>query len=74
MLLVNKLVVGEWHLDTEDADEAFLASLVIVVLDDVDNAVPDGVGDVHTYALTHKGVATLLIYHGTLLVHHVVVF
>ena len=47
--------------------------MIVVVVDDVDGAVPDDVGDIHTDTLTHQGVATLLVDHGTLLVHHIIV-
>ena len=63
---------GAFH--GEHLDEGFLASLVVVLLDNVADAVPEDIGDVHADALTHQGVAALLIDHGALLVHHVVVF
>ena len=54
--------------------ELLLATLIVArVLDDVYNAVPDDVGDIHTDTLTHKGVAALLVDYCTLLVHHIIV-
>ena len=72
-LLVEELLVGERHLHGEDMQEFLLASLVVVVLDDVDHTVPHDIGNIHADALTHQGVAALLVDDGTLLVHHVVV-
>ncbi len=45
-----------------------------MVFDYVHDSIPDYVGYVHANALTHKGVAALVIHHSTLLVHHVVIF
>ena len=38
------------------------------------HAVPDGVGDIHSDAFSHQGVATLAVNHGTLFVHHIIIF
>ena len=54
--------------------ELFLATLIVArVLDDVNNAIPDDVGNIHADTLTHQGVAALLVDNGTLLVHHIIV-
>ena len=68
-----KLHGSEWNLHGQDLEEVLLGALVVVVVDDIEHAVPDDVGDVHTDTLAHQGVAALLVDHGTLLVHHVVV-
>ena len=68
-----KLLGSEWNLHGRDLEEVLLGALVVVVVDDIEHAVPDDVGDVHTDTLAHQGVAALLVDHGTLLVHHVVV-
>ena len=53
--------------------ELLLATLVVVILDDIHHAVPHHIRDIHTDALTHEGVTAFLIDDGTLLVHHVIV-
>ena len=74
VVLVDEFVAGEGTLHSEYLDELLLAALVVVLFDDVDHTVPDGVRDVHADALAHQGVTTLRIDYGTLLVHHVIVF
>ena len=73
MVLVDELVASKGTLHSEYLDELLLAALVVVLFDDVDHTVPDGVRDIHTDALTHQGVTALRIDYGTLLVHHIVV-
>ena len=73
-LRADEFFFGEGALHGEDLNECLFATFVIVGLYDVYNAVPDNVGDVHAYAFAHQGVASFLVNHGTLLVHHVVVF
>ena len=74
MRLVDVIVAGERHLHRQHVEELFFTTLIVAgVLDDVDHTVPDDVGDIHSDAFTHKGVAALLVDDGTLLVHHVVV-
>ena len=68
------LVLRKRHFHGHDLDKAFLATLIVVILDDVHATVPNHIGDVHPDTLPHQGVATLLINHRTLFVHHVVVF
>ena len=70
----QELFVGERNLHSKDVEELLLAALVIVLLDDVDHAVPHHVRDIHADALTHQGMAALLVYNGALLVHHVIIF
>ena len=72
--LIDELIVGEWCLHRQDVQEFLFASLIIVVLDDVDHAVPDDVGNIHTDTLSHQGMTTLLVDNSTLLVHHIVIF
>ena len=74
VVAVDELFFGERTFHGEHLEELFAAALIVVALDDVDHAVPDHVGDVHADALAHQGVAALLVDHGALLVHHVVVF
>ena len=71
---VNELMLIEWALHCQHLQALLLASLVVVAVDDSYHTVPYHVGDIHSDTLTHECVATLLIYYGTLLVHHVVVF
>ena len=71
---VDKLFFAKRTLHGKYLEEVFFATFVIVSLDDVDNTVPNGVGDVHSDAFAQQGVASFLVNHGTLLVHHVVVF
>ena len=73
VVLVDELFAGEGTLHGEYLDELLLAAFIIVLLDDVDHAVPDGVRDVHADALTHQGVTAFRVDHGALLVHDVVV-
>ena len=70
----DELLFVERALHSEDFEELFAASDIVVFLDDVDHAVPDDVGDVHADAFADEGVAALLVDHGALLVFHVVVF
>ena len=53
--------------------ELLLASLIIIVLDDVDHTVPNDIGDIHTNTLSHQGMTALLIDNSTLLVHHIII-
>ena len=71
---IDEFFFGEGAFHREYLNERLFATFVIVGLYDVDNAVPDNVGDVHADAFAHHGVASFLVNHGTLLVHHVVVF
>ena len=63
----------ERNLHGENLQELFLGTGEVVVVHDVQYAVPDYVGDIHTDTLTHQGVATLLVDNGTLTVHHVII-
>ena len=54
--------------------EVFLATYIIVRVDDVDTSIPNDVGDVHSDTFSHQGVAPFLVNHGALFVHHVIVF
>ena len=64
-----KLPMAAWKVQ-----ELLLATLVVGgILDDIHDAVPDDVGDIHADTFSHQGVAALLVDHGTLLVHHVIV-
>ena len=71
--LVDKLVVREGTFHCEDLDELFLATLVVILFNDVDHTVPDCIRDVHADALAHQGVTTLRVDHSTLLVHDIIV-
>ena len=70
---VDELLACERTLHREHLQELLAASLIVVVVDDVDGAVPDDVGDIHTDTLTHQGVTALLVDNGALLVHHIIV-
>ena len=59
---------------SHDFGEAFLATYIVVVVDDIQDAVPNHVGDIHADTLTHEGVVALFVDDRALLVHHVVVF
>ena len=74
MLGVLKVFLCERTFHGKNLEEHLAATGIVVLLDDVDHAVPDDVGDVHADALTHESVTTLLVDNGTLLVHHVVIF
>ena len=73
VITFDKLLISERTFHREHLYELFLASLVVVVLDDVYHAVPDDIRNIHSDTFTHKSVTTFLIYYGTLFVHHVVV-
>ena len=69
----GEILLAEGTLHGEHLEEALLATLVVVVGDDADYAVPDDIADIHADALSHEGVAALLVDDGALLVHHVVI-
>ena len=73
-VFILKLILSERHFHRENLEETLLDADVVVVLYDIDHAVPDDVGDIHTDTLTHEGVAALLVDDRTLLVHHIIVF
>ena len=70
---LDELLTAERAFHGKDLQELFLASFIVVGLDDVHHTVPDDVRDIHTDTLTHQGVTALLINNGTLLVHHIIV-
>ena len=74
MLGVLKVFLCERTFHGKNLEEHLAATGIVVLLNDVDHAVPDDVGDVHADALAHESVTTLLVDNGTLLVHHVVIF
>ena len=67
------LILVEWNLHSENFQELFLGTEEVVVVNDVQYAVPDDIGNIHTDTLTHEGVATLLVDNGTLTIHHVII-
>ena len=72
-LCIVKLFLAERTLHSQNLKELLAASLIVVLLNDIDNTVPDNVCYIHTDTLAHKSMATLLVYYSTLLVHHVIV-
>ena len=69
-----KLLGSERRLHGHNGEELLADALVFaIVLDDVDTAVPEDVGDVHADAFTHQGMTAALIDDAALVVHHVVV-
>ena len=71
---VLEIFFCERHFHGEYLQELLLASNIVVSLYDAYHAIPDDVRDIHADALAHEGVAALLVYHGALLVHHVIIF
>ena len=65
---------GERTFHRQGFQEVFLATYIIIRVDDVDTSIPNDVRDVHTDTLTHQCVAPFLVNHGALFVHHVIVF
>ena len=65
--------LGKWNLHSKNLEELFLCTIEIIVIDDIQAAVPNNVGDIHADTLTHQGVTTLFIDNGTLTVHHVII-
>ena len=70
----DKLVLGERTFHSKHFQEALFASLEIVCGDNIHDTVPNDIGDIHSDTLTHKGMAAFLVNHGTLFVHHVIIF
>ena len=64
----------EWIFHGEDGEEHLLASLKVVVLHDIDHAVPDHIGDIHADTLSHERMTATFVNHLTLLIHDVIVF
>ena len=68
----------ERHLDSESLHDVELQALVVTrltrLIEDSLSGLVDHIGDIHTYTLTHQGVATFGVDEVTLLVHDVVVF
>ena len=62
---------GNFH--CHDFEETQAATLVIVVLKDVADAVPNHVAYVHAETFADEGVTTLLVDNRTLLVHYVII-
>ena len=68
------LIGTERKLGGKHAENLHLQALVVgAVLCYYRATVPDHVGYVHSYALTNQCVTAFLVYHGTLLVHHVII-
>ena len=72
--LFLEFVFGERGFHGQCLEHVHLAVLVVGSLYGIDTAVPNHVHDVHADAFAHQGVAAFGVDHGTLLVHHVVVF
>ena len=73
VVLLVELLLAQRHLGSHQAEHLHLGILIEEVLYDVVATVPDSVYNVHAYALSHECVATLGVYHGTLLVHHIII-
>ena len=69
----QELILCERWLHEEELQELLLATIVVIIIKYRQHAVPYRIGDIHANALTHQGVTALLVYHGTLLVHHIVI-
>ena len=58
----------------ERLEELFFGVLIVVIINNVDDSVPDDVGDVHSDSFSDECMVTFFVDDGSLFVHHVVIF